>query len=103
MKPCTRKTKGGFVFLSENYNTSFGSDKTVAIISGAVKLEGAPYGAVKIYVYLSSNMNLLTVLRPDQDGSFRLRGVNRDIRLTLVCVDGLNAAEPKVHHKVKPV
>ncbi|MCF9045963.1 hypothetical protein [Acinetobacter nectaris] len=66
---------------------SFGSDNTPRKIQGSIKKQGVDYQQAKVAVFNKANMGLVRILRPNSDGSYVVRGLNKDLTLFVVAFD----------------
>lgn len=99
MKPISRRSLKSNNFLQE---VGFGAENTVASIKGSVKELGAKYQDAFIVLYNKANLNVITVVRPDENSDYKILGLNSSLTCFLVALDSKMRYNAVIQDNVVP-
>lgn len=99
MKPASRKT-----FKSNNFlqDVGYGAKNTVASIKGSVKKLGAKYQDALVVLYNKANLNVITVVKPDSNGDYKINALNNSVTCFLVAFDSKKQYNAVIQDQVVP-
>ena len=100
--PCNRQAKGGAYFFRTDFNTSFGSQNTVASIKGSVKKLGSKYSQALVVLYNKADLLPIAIRKPDANGNYQFLGLNTGLTCFIVAFDKQQQYNAVIQDKVVP-
>ncbi|MBF7690545.1 hypothetical protein [Acinetobacter pollinis] len=99
MFPISRKIGIGVTGININY---FGSDNTPRKVQGSIKKQGSDYSNCLVGIFDRNQLSLLASVKPKLDGSYVVRGLNKDLTLFIVAFDNQTKFNAVIQDMVVP-
>lgn len=97
MRPLSRK-----VLKTTGLLQQIAAQPTVAMIQGSVKKASITYQKAVIALYNKSNLQLIAVRKPDQNGNYKFLGLNTDLKTFIVAFDQKQEYNAVIQDNVVP-
>lgn len=99
MKPISRGAHKSSNFFQE---VGYGTRTTVASIKGSVKKLGVKYQDALVILYNKANLNVITVVKPDANGDYKINVLNNSVMCFLVAFDSKKQYNAVIQDMVVP-
>lgn len=84
MFPVSRRIGKNTIGAKSSY---FGKDNTPRKVAGFIKKQGVDYENCLVCIFDRNQLNLVVLVKPKADGSYVVRGLNKDLTLFIVAFD----------------
>lgn len=99
MKPCFRRTKFGGNLLQ---NFDFEQKNTILGVMGVVKKQGTDYQNATVALYSKNNLRLITVRKPNSNGSYIINGLSDRLPCFVIAFDNQSKFNAVIQDMVIP-